>query len=180
MATYRIRHCEQLRGEVSIHSAKNAVLPLMCACLLTREPLVIEHVPHLTDVQTLLDILADCGVSMRRDGDTLTLWDSTDITFNFSNVSLASQYDANETYYLVSADAINVLKDSSGLHLSGRTVSLGSGYYGKLDIITGKDKREYLAMNVVGDPRRTWSGMLANDYIWKHTEDKNDTPNALW
>lgn len=74
MATYRIRHCERLSGEVSIHSAKNAVLPLMCACLLTREPLVIEHVPRLTDVQTLLDILADCGVSMRRDGDTLTLW----------------------------------------------------------------------------------------------------------
>nr|MBR4280337.1 UDP-N-acetylglucosamine 1-carboxyvinyltransferase [Clostridia bacterium] len=74
MATYRIRHCEQLRGEVSIHSAKNAVLPLMCACLLTREPLVIEHVPQLTDVQTLLEILTDCGVSMRWDGDTLTLW----------------------------------------------------------------------------------------------------------
>lgn len=74
MATYRIRHCERLSGEVSIHSAKNAVLPLMCACLLTREPLVIEHVPHLTDVQTLTDILVDCGVSMRRDGDTLTLW----------------------------------------------------------------------------------------------------------
>ena len=74
MATYRIRHCERLSGEVSIHSAKNAVLPLMCACLLTREPLVIEHVPQLTDVETLLEILADCGVSMRRDGDTLTLW----------------------------------------------------------------------------------------------------------
>ncbi|MBE5809524.1 MAG: UDP-N-acetylglucosamine 1-carboxyvinyltransferase [Clostridiales bacterium] len=74
MATYRIRHCEQLRGEVIIHSAKNAVLPLMCACLLTREPLILEHVPNLTDVQTLLDILADCGVSMRRDGNTLTLW----------------------------------------------------------------------------------------------------------
>lgn len=74
MATYRIRHCERLSGEVSIHSAKNAVLPLMCACLLTRDPLVIEHVPQLTDVETLLEILADCGVSMRRDGDTLTLW----------------------------------------------------------------------------------------------------------
>ena len=74
MSTYRIRHCERLSGEVSIHSAKNAVLPLMCACLLTREPLVIEHVPQLTDVQTLTDILVDCGVSMRRDGDTLTLW----------------------------------------------------------------------------------------------------------
>lgn len=74
MATYRIRHCEQLSGEVSIHSAKNAVLPLMCACLLTREPLILEHVPDLTDVHTLLDILADCGVSMRQDGNTLTLW----------------------------------------------------------------------------------------------------------
>ena len=74
MATYRIRHCEQLSGEVSIHSAKNAVLPLMCACLLTREPLILERVPDLTDVHTLLDILSDCGVSMRKDGDTLTLW----------------------------------------------------------------------------------------------------------
>lgn len=73
MATYRIRHCEQLSGEVSIHSAKNAVLPLMCACLLTREPLTIEHVPDLTDVHTLLHILADCGVAIHRDGDSVTL-----------------------------------------------------------------------------------------------------------
>lgn len=74
MATYRIRHCERLSGELSVHSAKNAVLPLMCAGLLTREPLVLEHVPNLTDVHTLLEILADCGVSIRHDGDTLTLW----------------------------------------------------------------------------------------------------------
>lgn len=74
MATYRIRHCERLSGEVSIHSAKNAVLPLMCAGLLTHEPLVLEHVPNLTDVRTLLEILADCGVSIRQDGDSVTLW----------------------------------------------------------------------------------------------------------
>ena len=74
MATYRIRHCERLSGEVSIHSAKNAVLPLMCAGLLTREPLVLEHVPNLTDVHTLLEILADCGVTIRQDGDSVTLW----------------------------------------------------------------------------------------------------------
>lgn len=73
MATYRIRHCEQLSGEVTVHSAKNAVLPLMCACLLTREPLTIEHVPDLTDVHTLLHILADCGVSIHKAGDSITL-----------------------------------------------------------------------------------------------------------
>ncbi|MDD6050017.1 MAG: UDP-N-acetylglucosamine 1-carboxyvinyltransferase [Clostridiales bacterium] len=74
MATYRIRHCEQLSGEVSIHAAKNAVLPLMCASLLTREPLTLEKVPALTDVRTLTDILADCGVSIHQEQDSLTLW----------------------------------------------------------------------------------------------------------
>lgn len=74
MATYRIRHCEQLSGEVTIHAAKNAVLPLMCASLLTREPLTLEKVPSLTDVHTLMDILSDCGVSMHQEQDTLTLW----------------------------------------------------------------------------------------------------------
>ena len=73
MATYRIRHCEQLSGEVTVHSAKNAVLPLMCACLLTSEPLTIEHVPDLTDVHTLLHILSECGVAVHRDGDSVTL-----------------------------------------------------------------------------------------------------------
>lgn len=74
MATYRIRHCEHLSGEVGIHAAKNAVLPIMCASLLTREPLTIGHVPDLTDVHTLRAILTDCGVSTRHEGDSLSLW----------------------------------------------------------------------------------------------------------
>ena len=74
MATYRIRHCEQLSWEVSIHTAKNAVLPLLCASLLTREPITIERVPLLTDVETLLEILSECGVNISRNGDELTLW----------------------------------------------------------------------------------------------------------
>lgn len=74
MATYRIRHCGHLAGEVNIHAAKNAVLPIMCAGLLTREPVTIERVPLLTDVETLLEILSECGVSISRNGDALTLW----------------------------------------------------------------------------------------------------------
>lgn len=74
MATYRIRHCERLSGEVSIHAAKNAVLPLMCAGLLTREPVTIEHVPALTDVSILTEILMDCGVAIRQEDGELTLW----------------------------------------------------------------------------------------------------------
>lgn len=74
MPTYRIGHCEQLGGEVSIHAAKNAVLPILCAGLMTREPITIQHVPKLTDVDTLSCILEECGTSIARDGHTLTLW----------------------------------------------------------------------------------------------------------
>lgn len=74
MALYWIRHAERLRGELEIHTAKNAVLPILCAGLLTREPLRIEGVPHLTDVDTLWAILQDCGAQICREGDALTLF----------------------------------------------------------------------------------------------------------
>lgn len=73
MATYRIRHCERLSGEVCIHSAKNAVLPLMCAGLLTSEPLTLQAVPDLTDVHTLRSILCDCGADIHLADDQMTL-----------------------------------------------------------------------------------------------------------
>lgn len=74
MATYRIGHCQQLRGEVTIHAAKNAVLPILCAGLMTGEPVTIRRVPQLTDVDTLADILGECGACISREDDQMTLW----------------------------------------------------------------------------------------------------------
>ena len=74
MAIYRIGHCERLSGETHVHSAKNAVLPLLCAGLMTREPVTIERVPMLTDVETLVEILSECGVNVSRNRDEVTLW----------------------------------------------------------------------------------------------------------
>ncbi|MBQ8654619.1 MAG: UDP-N-acetylglucosamine 1-carboxyvinyltransferase [Clostridia bacterium] len=93
MATYRIRHCEQLSGECSIHAAKNAVLPILCAALMTKEPVTIERVPQLTDVDTLLEILAECGAGISRNGDELTLW--TDEPHSPSSENLLSRMRAS-------------------------------------------------------------------------------------
>jgi UDP-N-acetylglucosamine 1-carboxyvinyltransferase len=51
-----------LRGEVMIGGAKNAVLPMMAACLLVPGPIRIENVPRLRDVATFLDLLHALGV----------------------------------------------------------------------------------------------------------------------
>lgn len=51
-----------LKGEVLIAGAKNAALPILCACLLTDQPVVLRNVPDLQDVRTMLKILQEIGV----------------------------------------------------------------------------------------------------------------------
>ncbi len=53
-----------LNGEVAISGAKNAALPILCAGLLTAEPLIISNVPHLRDVTTMLSLLGQMGVNI--------------------------------------------------------------------------------------------------------------------
>jgi len=60
-----------LHGEVAISGAKNAVLPIMAAALLTDEPCVIRRVPNLTDVKFMGQILMWMGARVRFEGDTV-------------------------------------------------------------------------------------------------------------
>ncbi|MGH8703715.1 MAG: UDP-N-acetylglucosamine 1-carboxyvinyltransferase [Burkholderiales bacterium] len=56
-----------LAGEVAISGAKNATLPILTAALLTAEPLTVANVPHLRDVTTMLNLLAQMGVAVSMD-----------------------------------------------------------------------------------------------------------------
>ena len=53
-----------LAGEVRISGAKNAALPILCASLLTEQPLKLANVPRLMDVRTMGKILALMGVEV--------------------------------------------------------------------------------------------------------------------
>ncbi|MFT4103316.1 MAG: UDP-N-acetylglucosamine 1-carboxyvinyltransferase [Burkholderiaceae bacterium] len=62
-----------LRGDVRVSGAKNAALPILCAALLTSEPLVLDNVPGLRDIDTALTLLRRMGVTVERDGQRVTL-----------------------------------------------------------------------------------------------------------
>jgi UDP-N-acetylglucosamine 1-carboxyvinyltransferase len=64
---------QPLKGDVRISGAKNAALPILCAALLTREPLTLTNVPDLNDIQTMLRLLAQMGVKVEQAGDRVTL-----------------------------------------------------------------------------------------------------------
>ena len=62
-----------LHGEVRISGAKNAVLPIMAATLLTAEPCTIRRVPQLSDVQFMGQILKSLGAEVQFDGDSVSI-----------------------------------------------------------------------------------------------------------
>ncbi|MFD2232222.1 UDP-N-acetylglucosamine 1-carboxyvinyltransferase [Phaeospirillum tilakii] len=57
-----------LRGAIPIGGAKNAALALMPACLLTDETLSLSNLPHLVDITTMANLLAQHGVGMLLNG----------------------------------------------------------------------------------------------------------------
>ncbi|HKR20508.1 MAG TPA: UDP-N-acetylglucosamine 1-carboxyvinyltransferase [Stellaceae bacterium] len=68
MDKIRIRGGRPLHGSIAIGGAKNAALPLMTACLLTDEPLVLKNLPFLADITTLSHLLVQHGVSVNMPG----------------------------------------------------------------------------------------------------------------
>ena len=62
-----------LNGEVVISGAKNAALPILCAALLTPEPLTLDNLPQLNDVRTMRSLLSQMGVRMETHNGALTL-----------------------------------------------------------------------------------------------------------
>ena len=62
-----------LAGEIEVSGAKNAALPILCAGLLTDQPVVFDNVPDLRDVSTLLRLLGSMGVAVERATHRVTL-----------------------------------------------------------------------------------------------------------
>ena len=68
MPQYQIGPSPRLSGEVKVSAAKNAVLPILAAALLTKEEVLLHETPELTDVKHMLEILKNCGAEAEKDG----------------------------------------------------------------------------------------------------------------
>ncbi len=73
MARLLITGRRRLGGTFQPAGNKNAVLPMLAACLLTDEPIELRNVPRIEDVATMLAILAELGVTVARQDRTVRL-----------------------------------------------------------------------------------------------------------
>lgn len=68
-----------LRGTIKISGSKNSALPLMAAALLTEEPVIIDNVPQLKDVDTMIELLKNIGVEVQRKGEQIEIKSSDEL-----------------------------------------------------------------------------------------------------
>ncbi len=69
MQKLRINGRYSLNGEVNISGSKNAALPIMAACLLCSEEVVLDNIPALRDINTMIRLITYMGVEISKTSD---------------------------------------------------------------------------------------------------------------
>ncbi|NLI60689.1 MAG: UDP-N-acetylglucosamine 1-carboxyvinyltransferase [Clostridiales bacterium] len=77
MAKYIITGGKRLEGTVRVTGAKNSILPILAATLLTTKEVVINDCPGLVDIEKVLGILRAVGCKVKQEGSTLIIDPST-------------------------------------------------------------------------------------------------------
>ena len=94
MDKLKIRGGKRLEGKIFISGAKNAALPLICASLLTNEPVVLTNMPMLSDVRSMNKLLLQLGTKIEERDEIIddnACKNYTYMTPNFT--SLVAPYD---------------------------------------------------------------------------------------
>ena len=89
MASFFIEGGHRLKGEITPQGAKNEALQVLCAVLLTSEPVSIHNIPDIVDVNNQIQMLRDMGVEVTRHAAH---------DYTFSAIQLNEQYLCSESY----------------------------------------------------------------------------------
>jgi UDP-N-acetylglucosamine 1-carboxyvinyltransferase len=84
-----------LRGTLTPAGNKNAALPLLACALLTDEPVVLDNVPHIRDVEAMLELLAALGVKVDRRGANTVVLQADEVSTTDVDPGLAERIRAS-------------------------------------------------------------------------------------
>ena len=83
MGTFKIEGGHQLHGEITPQGAKNEALQILCAVLLTAEPVTISNIPDIVDVNKLIALLEDLGVKIQKKGKGAYSFVADDVNLDY-------------------------------------------------------------------------------------------------
>ncbi len=83
MASFKVTGGRQLKGEIVPQGAKNEALQILCAVVLTAEPVTIHNIPNIRDVNQLIELLGAMGVSCTRINESSMKFDASEINLDY-------------------------------------------------------------------------------------------------
>jgi len=83
MSSFRIEGGRSLKGEIIPQGAKNEALQILCAVLLTQEAVEVDNIPDISDVQKLIELLADMGVDVVKHSPHKYTFTAREINLNY-------------------------------------------------------------------------------------------------
>ena len=85
MSVFEIIGGKRLKGEIIPQGAKNEALQILCAVLLTPEKVVISNIPDIVDVNKLIDLLRDLGVTIEKTGHEEYSFQANNVNVDYLN-----------------------------------------------------------------------------------------------
>ena len=83
MNVFQVKGGRKLSGEIYPQGAKNEALQVLCAVLLTPEPVTIRNIPDIADVNILIELLTALGVKIRTEGKGVYIFQANDINLEY-------------------------------------------------------------------------------------------------
>ena len=83
MASFVIEGGHKLHGEITPQGAKNEVLQILCATLLTSEEVIVNNIPDILDVNNLIQLLREMGVKVSKLGESTYSFKADEVDLNY-------------------------------------------------------------------------------------------------
>ncbi|MCY7350881.1 MAG: UDP-N-acetylglucosamine 1-carboxyvinyltransferase [Cytophagaceae bacterium] len=83
MASFKVTGGNRLKGELQPQGAKNEALQILCAVVLTAEPVTIHNIPDIRDVNQLIALLGDMGVKQQKLGPGSIRFQADDVNLDY-------------------------------------------------------------------------------------------------
>jgi UDP-N-acetylglucosamine 1-carboxyvinyltransferase len=177
MASFKITGGRKLKGEIVPQGAKNEALQILCAVLLSDEPITIHNIPNIRDVNKLMELLEDMGVKRSKVGEN---------SFRFEANTVNTDYFVSEDYKSKAGElrgSVMLLGPMLGRYGKGYAPKPGGDKIGRRPLDThfiGFQKLGATFSFDQGDAFYTVDGSkMKGSYIWMEEISVTGTANVL-
>ncbi|PLK43538.1 UDP-N-acetylglucosamine 1-carboxyvinyltransferase [Emticicia sp. TH156] len=177
MASFKITGGKKLQGEIIPQGAKNEALQIVCAVLMTKEPVTIHNIPAIRDVNKLMELLEDMGVRREKVGEGSYRFQADNVNFDY--------FETPEYKEKASAlrGSIMLLGPMLARFGKGKAPRPGGDKIGRRPLDTHFTGFQKLGAEFIYDPNDAFytveGGKMKGAYVWMDEISVTGTANVL-